>query len=276
MPDVFDDTIVPARRTDSTRASSARFASSCSMTASRIQSTFASFARSVSKPPVVMKSVADSAVKNGSGFKPRARLSPSRAVSAVTSSNNTGMPALAKCAAICAPIVPAPRTATLRKVDITHMLQCAASPKICMEGRMVRWLAIACLVLACAVSARAQTGASVWHGGRRIWRGRSPALPFSLPAARTSDFATSGPGGANVISQVAVGSYEPTATLVGIAPAAGDRVVVGPNVSPVMAPPLTLKLATLVGNRSSRVGNQDQHVSCGRARDNECADEYRD
>jgi hypothetical protein len=78
-----------------------------------IQSAPAIFARSVSKPPVVI-SAAASAVKNGSGLSARARLRPSRAASAVTSSSSTGTPALAKCAAICAPIVPAPSTATDR------------------------------------------------------------------------------------------------------------------------------------------------------------------
>jgi hypothetical protein len=113
MPDVFDVTIVPGRRTASTRSSSARLTSSCSTTASRIQSTLAIFERSGSKPPVEIRAAA-STVKNGSGFNPRARLSPSRAASAVRSSSSTGTPALAKWAAICAPIVPAPSTATER------------------------------------------------------------------------------------------------------------------------------------------------------------------
>ena len=71
------------------------------------------FERSGSKPPVEIKAAA-SAVKNGSGFSVRARFSPSRAASAVRSRRSTGTPALAKCAAICAPIVPAPSTATDR------------------------------------------------------------------------------------------------------------------------------------------------------------------
>ena len=53
MPDVFEVTIVPGRRTASTRSSSARLTSSCSTTASMIQSTSAIFARS-SKPAVVI------------------------------------------------------------------------------------------------------------------------------------------------------------------------------------------------------------------------------
>ena len=80
-----------------------------------IQSTSFSFARSVSKPPVVIRA-SESGVKNGSGLSARARLRPSRAASAVRSSRRTGTPAFAKCAAICAPIVPAPSTATDRIV----------------------------------------------------------------------------------------------------------------------------------------------------------------
>ena len=117
IPDVFDVTMVPGRRTASTRSSSARFTSSCSTTASVIQSTAASFDRSPSKPPVAT-SAAASAVKNGSGFSARARFSPSRAMSAVRSSSTTGTPAFATCAAICAPIVPAPSTAIARVIIV--------------------------------------------------------------------------------------------------------------------------------------------------------------
>src|SRR5204862_7679776 len=67
-------------------------------------------------PPVVISDEA-SGVKNGSGFNPRARCRPLRAISEVTSSSSAGTPALAKWAAICAPMVPAPSTATDRKVS---------------------------------------------------------------------------------------------------------------------------------------------------------------
>ncbi len=103
------------------RSISERLTSSCSTTASSIQSAVARRPKSVSKPPVVIREAA-SAVKNGSGFSARARLRPSRATAAVMSSSRTGTPALAKCAAICAPIVPAPSTATDRISDIN--LQC--------------------------------------------------------------------------------------------------------------------------------------------------------
>ena len=108
---------------------------------------------------------------------------------------------------------------------------------------MTRWLTIACLVLACAVSARAQTaqvsGTVIDESGAGV-----PGATVQLAGQASRDFATSGQGGAYEFTNVAVGSYELTATLVGFAPAAGARVVVGPNV-PVMAPALTLKLATL-------------------------------
>src|SRR5207244_2490881 len=55
-----------------------------------------------------------SGVKKGSGLRPRARFNPSRAISSVKSSSSTLRPALAICAAICAPMVPAPSTATVR------------------------------------------------------------------------------------------------------------------------------------------------------------------
>ena len=67
--------------------------------------------RSVSNPPV-RTSDRVSGVYDGSGLSARARSSPSRAVRASRSSSRAGTPALAKCAAICAPIVPAPSTAT--------------------------------------------------------------------------------------------------------------------------------------------------------------------
>ncbi len=110
IPEVFEDTIVPGRRTRSICSSSVRFASMRSTTASTIQSAPARRFRSASKPPVVM-SAAASRVKNGSGLRAAARFNPSRAISAVMSSRWVGTPALARCAAICAPIVPAPRTA---------------------------------------------------------------------------------------------------------------------------------------------------------------------
>ena len=54
-----------------------------------------------------------SGVKNGSGLSAARALRARRArPRAVTSSSSTGTPALARCAAICAPIVPAPSTAT--------------------------------------------------------------------------------------------------------------------------------------------------------------------
>ena len=81
-PDVFELTIEPGRRTASTRSSSARFASACSMTASMIQSACARSGqiRVEAARPDALDGV--SAVKNGSGFSFRARSRPSRAACA--------------------------------------------------------------------------------------------------------------------------------------------------------------------------------------------------
>ena len=63
--------------------------------------------------PVLLLDVSAQAAREGFE-RACARLSPSRATSGVRSSSSAGTPAFAKCAAICAPIVPAPRIATDR------------------------------------------------------------------------------------------------------------------------------------------------------------------
>jgi outer membrane receptor for ferrienterochelin and colicins len=108
---------------------------------------------------------------------------------------------------------------------------------------MIRVLAAACLVLSLAASAGAQTadvtGTVVDEQGAGV-----PGATVQLSGTSKRDFTTSGSGGAYRFSNVAVGTYDLTATLVGFAPASGARVVVGPNVSPVTAPALTLKVAS--------------------------------
>ena len=108
---------------------------------------------------------------------------------------------------------------------------------------MLRWLAAACLVLFVAASAHAQTaevtGTVVDEQGVGV-----PGASVQLSGTSRRDFTTSGPGGAYRFANVAVGTYELTATLVGFAPSSGARVVVGPNVTPVVAPALTLKVAS--------------------------------
>jgi outer membrane receptor protein involved in Fe transport len=117
------------------------------------------------------------------------------------------------------------------------------SPKILMEDRMLRWLAAACLVVFAAASAHAQTanvtGTVVDEQGAGV-----PGATVQLSGTSKRDFATSGPGGAYTFSNVAAGTYELTATLVGFAPASGARVVVGSSETPVAAPALTLKVAS--------------------------------
>ena len=130
IPDVLELTMVSARRYDSTLLNSACLISSRSTTASRIQSHLAMPGRSSSNPPVFTR-VCEVGVKNGSGRSARQRSSPSRAASRVTSSNNAGTPALAKWAAICAPIVPAPSTATSRMCRVI----CRAHRRRCRPPR---------------------------------------------------------------------------------------------------------------------------------------------
>lgn len=107
---------------------------------------------------------------------------------------------------------------------------------------MLRWLAAACLVLFVAASAQAQTadvtGTVVDEQGAGV-----PGATVQLSGTSKRDFTTSGPDGAYRFSNVAVGSYDVSATLVGFAPTAGTRVMVGPTV-PVNVPALTLKIAS--------------------------------
>ena len=100
-------TIVPAFRKRSTFSKSVCFRSSRSTIASIIHSCWLTRSRWVSKPPVVINETF-AGTKNGSGFSFRARSSPSRATVSVRSRSNVRTPAFARCAAICAPIVPAP------------------------------------------------------------------------------------------------------------------------------------------------------------------------
>ena len=118
MPDVFELTTASAPRHASTRSRSARLASSRSTIASTTQSQSAMAGRSASNPPRRMRA-RTSFVKNGSGLRAAACFSPRAAVSASRSSSSTGQPALATWAAIWAPMVPAPSTATERMVCIT-------------------------------------------------------------------------------------------------------------------------------------------------------------
>ena len=107
---------------------------------------------------------------------------------------------------------------------------------------MVRWLAVACLVLSGAVPARAQTvqvsGTVVDETGAGV-----PGATVQLAGPSSREFATSGQGGAYQFSSVAPGTYQLTATIVGFATAsAGNVVVSSANIS---APVLTLKLASI-------------------------------
>ena len=165
MPDVFELTMAPGRRTASTRASSSRLASSCSTMASITQSASAIRPRSLSKPPTVT-SAARSGAKNGSGRSLRARSRPARAVASSRSSSKAGTPAFAKCAAIWAPIVPAPSTAT----DPTK------------SGRGLRATSIASGLLRVETASRQEAGAApTRQRGPRTRAARCPTVRTNTP-----------------------------------------------------------------------------------------------
>ena len=131
-PEVFVVTSVPGLRCFSIFSSSARLISKFSATTSTIQSACAHQSRLSSKLPIWIR-FALSAVKKAAGrdfkaasiparanrlrtsglckFRPRA-FSTALNSGGTMSSRKTGTPALAKCAAMRAPMVPAPRTAT--------------------------------------------------------------------------------------------------------------------------------------------------------------------
>ena len=109
---------------------------------------------------------------------------------------------------------------------------------------MLRWLtaACACVVLAVATSARAQTvqvsGTVVDEAGLGV-----PGATVQLASASRRDIATSGQNGAYAFSNIPPGNYRVTATLVGFGPATPVDVVVAST--SVMAPALMLKVASL-------------------------------
>jgi len=121
-PEVFVVTIAPGFRNCATRANKFRLICRFSATTSMIQSASAQRARSSSKFPIAILSASD-AVKNAAGFDFFAASNPARTIllrsaagapagkfGGTMSSKMHGNPALAKCAAIREPIVPAPST----------------------------------------------------------------------------------------------------------------------------------------------------------------------
>src|SRR6266478_5303503 len=121
-PEVLVVTIAPGLRTCATRASSFRLISRFSATTSMIQSASAQRARSSSKFPIATRS-ASAEVKKAAGLDFLADSSPARTIllrsvagasagkfDGTISNKTHGSPALAKCAAIREPIVPAPST----------------------------------------------------------------------------------------------------------------------------------------------------------------------
>ena len=122
-PDVLDEMIASGRAAFSIRSITDCLTSRRSTTTSMIQSASRMVSKSSSKLPSVIRFCA-SAVKNGSGLSfaaavkaPWTRLSGAPSLPmlvGVTSSSVTVRPALARCAAICEPITPAPSTAAVR------------------------------------------------------------------------------------------------------------------------------------------------------------------
>src|SRR6185503_13008042 len=130
--------------------------------------------------------------------------------------SSTGTPALAKCAAICAPIVPAPRTATDRIRDINpscYNAPLSAERSSSKGGVMIRWLATACLILTFSASARAQnaaiSGTVVDESGAGV-----PGATVQLTGPRR-ELTTTGQGGTYRFSGLPSGTYQVTASLSG-------------------------------------------------------------
>src|SRR3984893_1010081 len=124
-PEVLVVTIAPGLRYCATRESSLRLISRFSATTSMIQSASAQRARSSSKLPIATRS-ASAEVKKAAGLDFFAASTPARTIlfrsaaavpagkfGGTISSRMHGTPALAKCAAMREPIVPAPKTTAL-------------------------------------------------------------------------------------------------------------------------------------------------------------------
>src|SRR5258706_2354981 len=107
---------------------------------------------------------------------------------------------------------------------------------------MNRALTIVCVILTCAMPARAQTlqipGSVVDESGLGV-----PGATVHLSGTASRDLTTSGQEGAYRFAGVAPGTYRVTATLVGFSQATSTDVVVAG--SDVAVPRLTLKLASL-------------------------------
>src|SRR3954452_9320449 len=107
---------------------------------------------------------------------------------------------------------------------------------------MKRLLAAACLLLSFTAYAFAQavqvSGSVVDESGAGV-----PGASVQLTGPSTRQFATSGQGGAYQFSNIAPGTYQLTATVVGFAQATASNIVV--SSTNVTAPALTLKLASL-------------------------------
>src|SRR5688572_25689016 len=201
-----------------------------------IQSACATHSRSESNPPVRMRLVA-SGVKNGSGLSFRARSSPSRAARAEMSRRETGYAALPRCAAICAPIVPAPNTHADRirtEADtifaMLHSRRCSFNLEVLsMSLRFLVALAACCFSLSLVVAG--QTRATTGDLGGTIVDQSSAVLPGATVTAQNVETnhvrsAMTDDRGYFLIPALPPGTYTVKAELQGFTPRTlGDVVV---------------------------------------------------
>src|SRR5215813_5616933 len=126
-----------------------------------------------------------------------------------------------------------------------HMLQCATSPEIQQDSKMMRWLTIVCVILVYADPTSAQTGqvtgTIVDPAGLGV-----PGVTVQIAGAAGRDLTTSGATGSYRFAGLKAGTYRVTATLVGFAQAVSGDVVV--SETGAVVPPITLKLASLTEN----------------------------
>ena len=106
---------------------------------------------------------------------------------------------------------------------------------------MIRWIAAACLILACSTVARAQTagisGTVVDETG-----GGVPGATVQLTGPARRDLTTSGQGGSYRFAALPAGAYQVTVSLVGFSQATRDVVVAGADVT---VPAIVLNVANL-------------------------------
>ena len=132
---------------------------------------------------------------------------------------------------------------------------------------MIRWIAAACLILACSTVARAQTagisGTVVDETG-----GGVPGATVQLTGPARRDLTTSGQGGSYRFAGLPAGAYQVTVSLVGFSQATRDVVVAGADVT---VPAIVLERRQPERNRR-RQRDEGRRRARERARDDERRD----